>query len=344
MRKLVALYGFGLYKTLMRRENTLKHIGFSVLALSLFGTNSAFAQTQVSASVNMSGSCASCDLSNRVMPRLSLQGSNFSGSNFSRSNLSGGKFHKSNLAGASFHKAYLMRVEGGYTNLRGANLRDATLIEAKLTNSDISHSDLRRADLTNGIFIDSSFILSDLTSVDAVNANFRGANFSNARLEHGDFENANFTKSVLREVKFGNAHVQNAIFTDADFSGADLLNVAGLSQAQLNLACGDSATKLPSGLVLSTCDFKAPETVTSMADLNIAPPLSSYQNQNRLSIANFAKPSPARVQTAQASAIDLALIEINATLRDLPLNSPLHKRLSKSRELLHQAKTSNPNK
>ena len=84
--------------------------------------------------------------------------------------------------------------------------------------------------------------------------------------------------------------------------------------------------------------------MTSMADLNIAPPLSSYQNQNRLSIASFAKPSPAPVQTAQASAIDLALIEINATLRDLPLNSPLHKRLSKSRELLHQAKTSNPNK
>ena len=37
------------------------------------------------------------------------------------------------------------------------------------------------------------------------------------------------------------------------------------------------------------------------------------------------------------SAIDLALVEINATLRDLPLDSPMHKRLSKSREILLQA-------
>lgn len=313
----------------MRRKTHLKHIGFGFIALGLSAAFPALAQTQVSASVNMSGSCASCDLSNRVMPRLSLQGSNFSGSNFSRSNLSGAKFHKSNLTGASFHKAYLMRVEGGYTNMHNSNLRDATLIEARLTNSDISNADLRRADLTKGVFSNSNFVFSDLTSSDAVGADFRSANFANATLNHGDFSDVDFTKSNFIKTKFGDAILTNANFMGANLSGANLLNVQGLTQVQLDSACGDDKTILPNGLALKQCTAIAAEPVTVMAELNFAPPAPTY-------------PAQPRQVVDKAMAIDLALVEIEATLRDLPLSSPLHKRLSKSRTLLEQAKAHPP--
>ena len=177
MRKCVAFLVSELYKTLMRRDFSVQYpsfkcfsLGFTALGLLL--TPLANAQTPVSARMNISGSCASCDLSNRVMPRLSLQGSNFSGSNFAHSNISGGKFHRSNLAGASFHKAYLMRVEGDHINMRGVNLRDASLVEAKLVSTNLSHADLHRADLTNADFSNSLFNFSEIVSADAMNTSF----------------------------------------------------------------------------------------------------------------------------------------------------------------------------
>ena len=49
-----------------------------------------------------------------------------------------------------------------------------------------------------------------------------------------------------------------ADFRDADMggtnlSGADLSGARGLTQRQLNEACGDSATRLPSGLTVPAC-------------------------------------------------------------------------------------------
>ena len=37
------------------------------------------------------------------------------------------------------------------------------------------------------------------------------------------------------------------------FLGTDLSHVKGLTQAQLDVACGDSKTKLPPGLTIHTC-------------------------------------------------------------------------------------------
>ena len=55
--------------------------------------------------------------------------------------------------------------------------------------------------------------------------------------------------------------------------------------------------------------------------------------------ATTIKTAPVTMVVAEnLSSIDLALIEIEATLRDLPISSPLHKRLTKSRSLLQQAK------
>lgn len=320
-----------------RQHSPLKFISLGFTALGLLLAQLANAQTPVSARMNISGSCASCDLSNRVMPRLSLQGSDFSGSNFAHSNISGGKFHRSNLSGASFHKAYLMRVEGEHINMRGVNFRDASLVEAKLINANISYADLHRADLTNANFSNSQFNYSEIISADAMNTRFFKADFSNAHLTHSDFTNADFTSAIFENTKFGDAILKNAVFAGANLSGADLLNVQGLSQSQLDLACGNTETKLPSNLSISVCPLALQPSVEATF---IAPRLEyrAYilpQNQPTMIEA-----APVTVTVAEnLSSIDLALIEIEATLRDLPISSPLHKRLTKSRILLHQAQT-----
>jgi uncharacterized protein YjbI with pentapeptide repeats len=72
---------------------------------------------------------------------------------------------------------------------------------------------------------------------------FSGASFRNADLTHADFARA----------KLDYADLAGARLSSASFRGADLSHVKGLTQTQLDEACGDAATKLPRGLSVKTC-------------------------------------------------------------------------------------------
>ena len=63
-----------------------------------------------------------------------------------------------------------------------------------------------------------------------------------------DLHHAYFT-----DVSFRNADLTGAKLTFASIKGADLSQVRGLTQAQINTACSDSETKLPEGLHAVHC-------------------------------------------------------------------------------------------
>lgn len=91
------------------------------------------------------------------------------------------------------------------------------------------------------------------------NSVFNGADFSNAVLTRADasdteFVAANFTDADLAFVNFTSADVTRATFTRANISGADLAEARGLTQAQLNQACGDAETQAPQGLRVRVCE------------------------------------------------------------------------------------------
>lgn len=91
------------------------------------------------------------------------------------------------------------------------------------------------------------------------NSVFNGANFSNAVLTRADasateFVEANFTDADLTFVNFNSADVTNATFLRANIAGADFAEAHGLTQAQLNQACGDTETQTPHGLRVRVCD------------------------------------------------------------------------------------------
>ncbi len=322
----------------MIRENFCKKIGIGLGLMGVFIAPTALAQTPVvSASVHISGSCADCDLSDRSMPRLSLRNSNFSNSNFSRSNLSGGKFHGSNLSGASFQKAYLMRVEGENINMRGAVLRDASLIEAKLKKCDISQADLRRADLTRGDFTGTHFLVSNFIDVDAVDAVFVSSDFTGAKLNNSDFTGADFTSAVFTNVEFGDAIVYNANFTKADLSGANLRSAQGLTQKQINLACGNDVTKLPGLMYITTCvdrhAYDLDAALGAPLHLVTASKSTTFFLEDEQHFERFVIEKPGLAADTPTE-IDLALREVEAAMRDLPIESPTRKRLSKARTIL----------
>jgi uncharacterized protein YjbI with pentapeptide repeats len=113
---------------------------------------------------------------------------------------------------------------------------------------DCPHCDLAGADLTNQC---------------VKQGNLEGAKFDGARLvlmcmSYADFRNASFRKADLSGANLAHAKVDAADFTGADLSitsirGTDLSRVLGLTQAQLDKACADSDTKVPTGLKAKTC-------------------------------------------------------------------------------------------
>lgn len=232
------------------------HSSLSALVLAVFALPAiSHAQIRVDSRIHTSsGSCASCDLSNKTMTRLNLNKADFSGSNFYRSNLSGGTFIQSNLKGAQFRRAYLVSLRGDNVDMSGANFVDATLTEAALQDSMFTGADLRRADLTRVNFAKSDFTNANLISVIAPDANFTDAKFINARLDHINLQNAVLSGSNFTKAHFGDAALTGATLNEVNLSGADLRAVQGLTQAQLDTACGTPGTRLPLGLSVPYCD------------------------------------------------------------------------------------------
>ena len=118
----------------------------------------------------------------------------------------------------------------------------------KAGNHDCPHCDLTGADLTN-------------TCVKE--GNLQGAKFDGARavlmcMSFADFRGASFRNTDLAGANLTHAKVDGADFTGADLSitsikGTDLSHAHGLTQSQLDRACGDNETKVPAGLRVKIC-------------------------------------------------------------------------------------------
>jgi uncharacterized protein YjbI with pentapeptide repeats len=103
----------------------------------------------------------------------------------------------------------------------------------------------------------------DLTNTCVKGGNLEGADFANARLvlmcmSYADFSRASFRGADLAGANLAHAILVDADFTDADlsitsFKGTDLSHAKGLTQKQLDQACGDADTRPPAGLTVKTC-------------------------------------------------------------------------------------------
>jgi uncharacterized protein YjbI with pentapeptide repeats len=90
-----------------------------------------------------------------------------------------------------------------------------------------------------------------------------GADFDHARLVLMCMSFANFKGATFRGADLSGANLAHAILAGADLTGAqmtitsikgtDLTRVRGLTQSQLDAACGDAETKAPAGLQVKTC-------------------------------------------------------------------------------------------
>lgn len=114
-------------------------------------------------------------------------------------------------------------LEARGLNLAGARLRQSDLSLSVMNRTRFSNADLRDVEAYGGVFSGSSFAGANLTNASFVGAYLEGANLSGATL------------------------------SGTNLSGAQLRRATGLTQRQLNQACGDSSTVLPAGLRIPAC-------------------------------------------------------------------------------------------
>ncbi|WP_371823955.1 pentapeptide repeat-containing protein [Phyllobacterium sp. 628] len=180
-----------------------------------------------------------CNKRNIIIPDSNLEGANLSGTDFTWTDLSG-----ANVKSANFEKSGLMK---------------SSLAKAKASNANFNRVEAYRSNFSNISAENATFNSSELQR-----SNFSAANLKGASFERAELGRANFQKSDLSGVQFSFANLSRADLTGAVIDGTinfdkafmfrtrieglNLTMVQGLQQAQIDLACGDNATKLPRGL------------------------------------------------------------------------------------------------
>lgn len=138
--------------------------------------------------------------------------------------------------------AQVVRAQAGDDCPR-CNLFQADLGDKQLKGRDYSGAMLRQSELSLSVFNHATFAGADLRDANGYGALFIGASFAGANMTNATFVGANLEGADFR----------GAQLSGVDFSGAEIDPAVGLSQGQLDEACGDAATRLPRGYHIREC-------------------------------------------------------------------------------------------
>jgi uncharacterized protein YjbI with pentapeptide repeats len=153
-------------------------------------------------------------------------------------------------------------------NLRSVTTNSAIMEDADIQNSDLSGGSLWGADLQGSFVYGSNFALSSMSMADLSHSQVRSSSFNGALLDSTSFQSSSVVLSSFDYAEMQNAFLDNVIAFYSTFRGADLSSASlngsrfihcdlsgakGLTQAQLNNACG-SFTILPKGLKMTPCN------------------------------------------------------------------------------------------
>ncbi len=125
-------------------------------------------------------------------------------------------------------------------HLTGGSAQELTELDMAAHRSDVNALLLRTSELVRAKVAGRK---KDRRGADLIGANLRAANLRGANLR-----GAYLIAADLKDADLRAADLIGADLRDADLSGADLTDSIFLTQAQLNAAKGDTATKLPAAL------------------------------------------------------------------------------------------------
>ena len=195
--------------------------------------------------------------------QLMLSNDDLTGAVFSRALLASTDFARSRLGGVKLIEAEinLTRFEGA--DLSGADLQRVVGWRANFSRAKLERASFYAAELSRSVFVEARVVGTNFVKAEVNRSNFSGAELSGADMSKAELSRAVFTGAKLFGVRFTHAHLGRAELSGLDLNGvdlrgaylfltqlggADLSRTVGLTQAQLDLACGTTETKLPAGM------------------------------------------------------------------------------------------------
>ncbi len=122
-----------------------------------------------------------------------------------------------------------------------------------LFQADLAYTDGQKMNLSSTRLRQSNLMLATYDDVNFSGATLSVSNLFGARFNRCDFRKADLRNATAVGTYFGSSNLSGANLSGANFSGANLSIARGLTQSQLNLACGDQSTKLPAGMTIPRC-------------------------------------------------------------------------------------------
>jgi uncharacterized protein YjbI with pentapeptide repeats len=180
---------------------------------------------------------AKCDLSNRDLGYLELDGKDLRHCKMTNTSFFGAYLRGANLSGANLQRAYLNLARLENTNFSGADLKDAIIFQAIFDKTNFKGANLTNArvigtlgnvDMSGAIVHKGRFGLDvgnqpmGQMKFDSVGGNFANTDFSGSDLNIAGLRFANLTGANLRDTNLYRADLNQADLTGADMTGANL--------------------------------------------------------------------------------------------------------------------------
>jgi uncharacterized protein YjbI with pentapeptide repeats len=221
---------------------------FAVLLAAVVSINPAAADCS-------SGPSPNVDWQECSKARLMLSGSDFTGANLAGADLTSTDLRDANLSGANLEKALLVRA-----SLAGATAKNANFSRVEAYRTSFAGASMQDSSFASAEGERADFSGADLTGVDFGKAELGRASFQKATITGAKFPLANLSRADFQDVIFeGPINFDRAFLFLTQIQGLDLSAATGLTQWQVDLACGDARTKLPAGLTTPKnwpCDFQ----------------------------------------------------------------------------------------
>ena len=157
--------------------------------------------------------------------------------------LRGADLRSANLREADLYRAKLDGAHLGRAHLEGVRLSEASLTDTILVDARLEGAYLNRASLPRA----------RLERAKLVGANLHFAYLEDARLDQAQLQGALLSRTWLVGVNFRGVQLKGAKFYRTVLNNADLRDAVGLTQAQLDGACGNAKTRIPNGLTIPAC-------------------------------------------------------------------------------------------
>ena len=184
-----------------------------------------------------------CDLSNKDLGYLELDGKDLRHCNMQNTSFFGAYLRGANLSGGNLQGAYLNLARLENANFSGANLQDATIFQAIFENTNFKGANLSNARVIGtltGLDMRDAIVKKGRYGLDIGNQPMGAMRFEaiGGKLANTDFEGSDINRSNLRFADLTKANLRNTNLFRADLSKADLTG-ADITGANLKEAILD---------------------------------------------------------------------------------------------------------